>query len=317
MRSRVIYIGGSMRSGTTLVGDLLGQVPGVVHVGELANIWDHGLRNNFGCGCGAPFRDCPFWSDIIAAAFGDPPEVDHERLLRTALHWSRTRTLLRLLTPGGRVRARDELAEHTEAMARLYRTIVDRRGARVIVDSSKRPLLAWAAAQHPQIDLSLLYLTRDPRAVAYSRRRLKFNPDKQRNMGGRGPVSTSVAWVSRYSVAAAFWERGGGSPGDYLKVRYEDFAAAPRAHLEQILGWVGEDPARAKDIIGDDGSYLATPGHTIAGNPIRFKSGRVVVRLDGRWRREASAWDNFVVSALTSPVLGKNGYPLRPASPDG
>ncbi len=303
---RVLYIVGTMRSGSTMLGDLLGQVPGFIHIGELVHIWEHGLRHDWLCGCGVKFSQCPLWSRVVPLSFGDPPRVDIEAMIDLGRRWSRIRNLLLLASAGGRERIRRAMAPHTDAMVALYQAVREVSGAEVIVDSSKRPLFAWLAAPRPELEVRVLHLTRDPRAVAYSRRRLKFNPDKQRNMGGHGPVSTSVAWPSRSSVAAALWERGDRET-DYILIRYEDFAAAPRRVFERMLGWLGEDLEVGR-IIGPDGDYLASPGHTIAGNPVRFKSGVVKVRLDAEWQRKASPWDSFLVSALTSPMLARNGY---------
>jgi hypothetical protein len=311
---RVVYIVGTMRSGSTMLGDLLGQVPGYIHIGELVHIWEHGLRHDWLCGCGVKFSQCPLWSRVVPLSFGDPPRVDVQAMIDLGRRWSRIRNLLLLASAGGRERIHRAMAPHTDAMIELYGAIREVSGAEVIVDSSKRPLFAWLAAPRPEVDVRVLHLTRDPRAVAYSRRRLKFNPDKQRNMGGHGPVSTSVAWLSRSSVAAALWERSARET-DYILVRYEDFAAAPRRAFERVLEWLGEDQQKA-GVIGPEGDYLAVPGHTIAGNPVRFKSGVVKVKLDAEWQRKASPWDNFLVSALTSPLLGRNGYPLRATRSD-
>lgn len=311
----VLFIGGTVRSGTTMLGDLLGKVPGLVHVGELANIWNHGFRNNYLCSCGAAFRDCPLWAPIVRAALGDPPAVDHEALHEAAMRWSKTRVLPLLMTAAGRARARAELAPHTEAMLRLYRAIHARTGARMIVDSSKRPLFAWLAAQEPGIQVRVLGVTRDPRAVAYSCGRPKYNPDKQANMKITGPVAASISWLTRNGLRTALWERADDSPA-YCKVRYEDFATAPRRVMADVLAWLGEDPALADELIAADGSYVAAPGHSIAGNPSRFKKGVVKVKLDAEWYERASAWQKLLVTALTSPLLRHYGYPLRPEPPE-
>src|SRR6188474_2812517 len=49
---KIVYLVGTTRCGSTLIGSLLGQVPGAVHVGELARIWQEGMIDNVRCGCG-------------------------------------------------------------------------------------------------------------------------------------------------------------------------------------------------------------------------------------------------------------------------
>ena len=39
MKSRVLYLGGSGRSGTTLIARVIGQLPGHVAIGEVREIW--------------------------------------------------------------------------------------------------------------------------------------------------------------------------------------------------------------------------------------------------------------------------------------
>ena len=68
---KVLFIGGAGRSGSTLLDRLLGQTPGLVSVGEVTNIWKVGFTDDFPCGCGELFSGCPFWREVIAAAF--PP----------------------------------------------------------------------------------------------------------------------------------------------------------------------------------------------------------------------------------------------------
>lgn len=311
-RAQVLFIAGAMRSGTTLLGDLLGQVPGLVHIGELAFLWDHGFRHDFLCGCGVPFSQCELWTRVVRASFDDPSRIDVDRMDSLARRFGRATSMLLLASENGRERVREAMREHTAAMARVYRSILDATGARMVVDSSKRPMFAWLAAQHPAIDLRVVYMARDPRAVAYSRQRPKYNPDKQRNMGGGGPLSTSVAWLSRSSFAAALWDRPGGQVPFY-RLRYEDLAAAPRPVLDGVTAWLGMDGGSA-GVIAEDGSYLATPHHAIAGNPARFKRGRVQIRLDAEWQERSSSWNNLLVSTLTWPMLARQGYPLRPTA---
>ena len=57
---RVVYVLGWYRSGTTLLGNLLGQLPGFVSVGELQALW-HALSHPESlCGCGLTLGYAPF-----------------------------------------------------------------------------------------------------------------------------------------------------------------------------------------------------------------------------------------------------------------
>src|SRR5215472_10332799 len=65
----VIYIAGSGRSGSTLLERALGELPGVVNVGELMDLFRRTVAHGERCGCGQSFADCPFWAGVGKRAF--------------------------------------------------------------------------------------------------------------------------------------------------------------------------------------------------------------------------------------------------------
>jgi hypothetical protein len=69
-RGPVLYISAWGRSGSTIIDNVLGAYPEVVSVGELHHLWGRGLLWKRGCGCGKPVRSCPFWADVLDAAYG-------------------------------------------------------------------------------------------------------------------------------------------------------------------------------------------------------------------------------------------------------
>jgi len=68
---KVIYIAGSTRSGSTLLGSILGQVEGVFFAGEVYRIWHPRDRTAGLCSCGKKEEECEVWSAIFKDAFGD------------------------------------------------------------------------------------------------------------------------------------------------------------------------------------------------------------------------------------------------------
>ena len=71
MKLRTIFVIGKGRSGSTLVGDFLGSLPGVFHTGELNKMWEYSLVGDHSCACGAKLDQCPVWSEIIRVAKRD------------------------------------------------------------------------------------------------------------------------------------------------------------------------------------------------------------------------------------------------------
>lgn len=54
------------------------------------------------------------------------------------------------------------------------------------------------------------------------------------------------------------------------------------------------------------------PNHIVAGNPSRFRRGAVRIVADSEWRHGMSNRDQLAVAALTTPLLQRYGYSLRP-----
>jgi hypothetical protein len=181
-------------------------------------------------------------------------------------------------------------------------------GARVVVDTSKRPVDAAVLAGVGNVDLYVLHLVRDPRAVVHSWRRAKtFTAEGQtRTMGTRGLASSVRRWNSNALSAEALRRRI--PPSHWLHLRYEDFAANPRSAIEGVVRLVGE-PARAP--FEGDHTVALRPNHIVAGNPSRFTTGSVTIRSDDEWKRALSGRDQGLVALATMPLMLRYGYAVR------
>src|SRR2546430_13569347 len=84
MVTRVLYIGGLGRSGTTLLERLLGELPGACALGEVVHLWQRDVIDNERCACGRPFSACEFWRAVGERAFdgGGWSTVDASRLVQ-------------------------------------------------------------------------------------------------------------------------------------------------------------------------------------------------------------------------------------------
>src|SRR5262245_3905538 len=162
----VVYLGGFGRSGSTLVERMLGAARGWTNIGELVDLSRSVGPHDELCGCGVPFSRCPLWTRVGEIAFGGWSTEVFDRV--TALHRSagRQRHLPALL--GARLPPSSALGELRSAYAAMYRAIAEVTGSRVVVDASKGPALGQALAGAPDIDLRMLNVVRDPRAVAWS-----------------------------------------------------------------------------------------------------------------------------------------------------
>ncbi|HEX7838698.1 MAG TPA: hypothetical protein VF469_14580, partial [Kofleriaceae bacterium] len=173
-RINVLSINGWCRNGSTIIGNLLNEVPGFFHVGELHFLWKNAYGNgsNTKCGCGLDLVACPIWSKVLAAELppGADPQAHAQDVRRRQWGSLRTRHTWRVLRRGP---DSDVRREHAATMARTYRAIAEITGAKVIVDSTKIPGEAALLPSVEGIDPLYLHLVRDPRAVAHSWSRQK------------------------------------------------------------------------------------------------------------------------------------------------
>ena len=73
---KVIYISGSARSGSTILGNILGGLNQFFNTGELIEIWDNGKDCDELCGCGDTIHDCKIWKRVIRKMYDDIPNFD-------------------------------------------------------------------------------------------------------------------------------------------------------------------------------------------------------------------------------------------------
>ncbi|WP_229788829.1 sulfotransferase [Thermopolyspora flexuosa] len=312
---RVIYVGGLGRSGTTLLERLLGELPGVVALGEVVHLWARGIDRDEPCGCGLPFLRCPFWRRVGERAFGGwSPELAR-RVLALRRRVDRTRripVLARRTTRPGRTprpgsappaRRPDRLREYAEAYRRLYRAAGEVTGAEVIVDSSKHASLAFCLASAGE-PVSVVHMVRDARAVAHSWSRWVPRPEDGSPMTRWRPAATAVHWLAQNLAFHLLARRG----VPVTRVRYEDLVDAPRQTLGRLARRLGL-PAAQPSFLADDAAVLSV-GHTVSGNPMRFAVGTVPLRRDDAWRTGMARRDRWLVTALTWPLLLRYGYRL-------
>jgi hypothetical protein len=306
---KVVFIAGSGRSGSTVVAQVLAEVPGWVTCGELRLGVPVLLQDRL-CGCGARAQQCPFWQAVMEAAFGGFDIAilrrGAELMKRVALN---RHTFLHFL-PHGIGRFGREVREYASIVERIYQGMQAVSGCEVIVDTSKLPAYFLALGNASTLDLRTVHIVRDSRAVAFSnQRRVRdpANPDATRYMPQQGLALTSTAW----NVKNAFITTAMAKQGGRIIVRYEDFVRRPTEEVERVLRFAGSD--RSPPPITRGQLEIGTH-HTTAGNPMRFQRGALHLRLDDEWQDKMKRRDRSFVTALTWPMLARYGYLREPRS---
>lgn len=316
-RTTVVYLSGFGRSGSTLVERFLGAAPGWTNIGELVDLARSVARDDELCGCGLRFSRCPLWTRVGELAFGgwDTRKLDQlSSLQRSAARQRHLPALLASRRPPSA-----SLAQLRASYACIYRAVAEVTGSVVVVDASKGPALGAALSGSPDLDVRMLNVVRDPRAVAWSWTRRAERPHSTAGVQEmwRIPVHRAAAQWSVLQLEVEAVRLSGGVAA--ARLRYEDFVADPVGSLERSTGTLGLPLARADLPVVDGGQVVLDRSHGLSGNPGRFRSGEVALRADDGWRNDMPADSRALVTMLTLPLLRAYGYPLgtRPARATG
>jgi hypothetical protein len=302
---KIICVIGWCRNGSTILGNVLGEVPEFFHAGELHFLWKNaaGRGANNLCGCGEPLTVCPLWSHIIPVC--RPPGVTADEyastVIRRQLSCVRTRHTWRVLREGPRS---SDIRDHAALMTSTYQAIAGRTGARVIVDSTKIPGEAALVPHLEGLTPYYIHLVRDPRAAAESWRERKQYC---------APMSAgrSTAYWDGFNLASEAITRRYPERSAFL--RYEEFIADPAGTIDALLRWCGADPA-ANPVRGQ--TVELHTNHTVTGNPDRFRSGATLIRdTDHGWRAGLPRMSRLTAQTLSWPLSRRYGYFSRRTSP--
>ena len=226
-RPKVLYVMGSGRSGSTILGVALGNCDRVFYAGELDN-WL--VRS--GVAVLGGLERTRFWStvrdDVPGASelFGNRAQRYLERSFAPfRIHRWRARRRLR----GGYRRVTED----------LYRAIARAAGVTHVVDTSHFPLRARELQALAGIDLYLIFLVRDPRRVVDSfNLYLNRNDVVERRL--RMLSTNANLWLTHLLSLLVFLRQ----PRERrMLLRHEDLLADPEGTLRAILDRVGSDAA--------------------------------------------------------------------------
>jgi hypothetical protein len=198
---------------------------------------------------------------------------------------------------------------YIDAVGDVYGRLAEITGARVIVDSSKRPTNGAVLRMVPGVEPYFLHLVRDPRAVAYSNIRGKRNPDSERY--AEMPTATvrysALHWTVMNFAAEDVRRHYGRERSLY--VRYEDFIARPEHTVDRIIRLVDEQASRTPFL--NDRTVSIGTHHTVSGNADRFTTGRILIVEDSEWKQRMHPRDRLTATVLTLPLLRRYGYRAR------
>jgi hypothetical protein len=304
----VLFIAGFGRSGSTLLDRLLGSTTGFHSGGELGGVWSQGLVADRLCSCGVRFSSCPFWQAVGSDSFSSLRADDVAAIADYLFSIFPARKMWRILSRRGR---RDMVSSAPpgffDVMARLYQGVQDLSTCQAIVDSSKLATYLLLLAQISSVNVHVVHLVRDPRAVAHSwLRPLVADPDGRSSMPRFGAVKSAVLWlIMNAAVEWIAWRMG----LSYVRVRYEDLVKDPA----RIVGQLRAEVLRDTELEVEETGHLDIEDidlglvHSISGNPMRFRQGRMPIVEDADWKAGPRG-RRAIVAAITFPLRWRYGY---------
>ena len=192
------------------------------------------------------------------------------------------------------------------ATERLYEAIALHSKDAIIVDSSKVPSHLFVLLNLKEVDLRVVHLVRDPRAVVYSWRKRKKK--ELADLSGKAYMDQRSIGQSlaRWAIENQFTEWFGRRAGRYTLLRYEDFVKDPFTQMSNALANIGfanylPTPLKSREL-------SLNPTHSIGGNPIRFTSQKIRIVLDEAWRQNLNPFTQAAIRILGLPWVIKYHY---------
>ncbi len=278
----VIYIMSDNRSGSTLLENIFSKSEECFSVGELAMLKGHimkygpGDKWNYTCSCGKSVNECPFWAPILDKLYYS----DKENFCTAVNMSSKSKTLkfnqpfpflyktrlLQFATTGYNKKV-------INTVSRLYKATAEASGKKFIIDSSKNPLQALALYNNREgISVKIIYLKRDIRAIAVSKRKWKATNNKRKKSLLR--LVTDIFYYRRLCDTVSSMV----DPDDIIYLDYESLAKYTDSELKRLFTALNMKPfptPKYMELVED---------HTIGGTPGRFE--KKPISYNESWKEE-------------------------------
>lgn len=322
---KLAYILAASHSGSTLLSMLLGSHPRIATVGELKlSAKAMGDIDRYRCSCGEFILQCNFWQKIkeSMATRGFEFDLVHAgtdyltiesryacRLLgpmHRGISLESFRDAALWLSPAWRTR----LPEVHKRNAALVYTVSEITKSEIVIDSSKTALRLKYLLRNPELDVKVIRLIRDGRAVALT----YTDPacfadatDPALRSGGSGGQREHERLAM--AQAAYEWRRCNeeaehilrhADKSQWIEIHYEELCKDMENTLSRLFEFLGLDPKkRTRD-------FRAVEYHVV-GNGMRLDTTSEI-RLDERWRESLTDQDLRVFDDVAGEMNKRYGY---------
>jgi len=250
--SKIIYIMGTGRSGTTILDVIISNNTGIIGAGEVTHMINSEILSSEICACGKHVTQCDAWGKVCEE-FTLEELKDSKALVRSIeAHSSFFLVALNLID-------KRKLARYKEINERLFKSICNGR-AEIIVDSSKYAARALLLAKLFPERVQVVSLTRSAEGI--------INAFRKEDM--EQPSKTLVATFLYYIYAlTCFFICRIILKNKVIEIQYEKLAADPVSSIYQIEKASGISLRESIELLDNDDYLLSS--HIVVGNRLRKK----------------------------------------------
>ncbi|MBL4708729.1 MAG: sulfotransferase, partial [Flavobacteriales bacterium] len=238
-RTKYIYILSQRYSGSTLLSFLLGTHPDIATIGERRKFYTHSFEQNQEydqtCSCGKLFKECEHWNAIKQRVL-EKVDIDKYKTNPTEFKLFANKHLHKLAFELMKFCALNQLPNPFTAKIKrlnkfnqiLVEEIMKLSDGKLFLDSSKSLDQCFFLSQMKEIDLHVVWLTRDPRAQVNSA--MKYNKWSVEEASNR--------WKSEMTENGKLLKK---MKVNYTKLNYELLCRRPEAEMGRLLESIGID----------------------------------------------------------------------------
>jgi len=291
LESKILYVMGDGRSGSTILGIILGNHSSIECVGELRRWLEFGGYPKPGTEKQSVHA---FWEAVRTQYSQSSPLSNIPVLLQAQIiveSFARFPLVLLGLLPAS---IKETYESH---LLKLFDALAMVSQKSVIVDTSKNMGRAYSLLHIARGRVKVIHLVRDPRGVLWSQLKKNIEQDY------KSPLKSMFHYsIKNFLSHLVRWVM---PKGAILQVRYEDLVNRPLDELRRIGLFIDipMDGLAERVVNGDP----LTIGHLIDGNRIR-KQSAIRIRPDHEWQLNLSAGYRFLAVLMTLPFFFLYGY---------
>ena len=283
---------------------LLAHHPDLVTLGEFLNTRERKYHHGEGdfCSCGQKLTSCPYMNNLtqmiksqgmdFSVDFPDTAFRSNKKFIDSIISahirgkgFETLRHLAITLLPPVRKSVNRIISRNSVVIS----TLLDHENSSVYLDSAKNNRrVLYFDRYAPNMDVKVIWLTRDGRGVANS-----YMKHKNLELGA---AIRSWASVQESVIRTA----GMISKNQLMKLKYEDFCKNPEKWLPEVCRFLELDPKQLPETFGGEELHLT-------GNNMRL-NGLSEIRMDEKWRALWSSKDVEQFSELGGGLNQRLGY---------